>query len=366
MSIRTAYTTCSEPQAAAAELKLQLAGFAPRFLVYFAAPSYAPAPLGKALKQAFDAEAIGCSTAGEFAAGKIWNNSLSLMAFDAEHIEKVAVAQVANAHSSDDVRTAYSELIAQVGSPAAEDHDRYIGLVLHDGMAIAEEKVMTTLSSLSNVPFVGGSAGHQGQDEKTYVYVGHEPSSGSAALALLKLRGKYGILKTQSFDVTDQALSVTRANEAERTVLEFNGKPAAQEYARALGVTVSEAPNSFMRHPLGLLVGDEPYVRSPQQLEGDGVRFYCNIKEGMDLRVLSARDIVAETKRDLTRAVQEFGPVAGLINFNCIQRTTELEQTGQAENYAALFAPYPSIGFSTFGESYVGHINQTSVILLFS
>jgi hypothetical protein len=54
----------------------------------------------------------------------------------------------------------------------------------------------------------------------------------------------------------------------------------------------------------------------------------------------------------------------GLINFHCILRTLELKAKGQTAAYGALFTKLPTIGFSTYGESYVGNINQTSTMLL--
>ena len=84
-----------------------------------------------------------------------------------------------------------------------------------------------------------------------------------------------------------------------------------------------------MSYPLGLMVGDEPYVRSPQGVNNQGMVFYCNIKEGMDLTLLQSTDIVEDTRNDLAAKLNELGGnVAGLINFHCILRTLELEQKG--------------------------------------
>jgi hypothetical protein len=182
----------------------------------------------------------------------------------------------------------------------------------------------------------------------------------------LKLRKKFAILKTQSFDVTEKVLEVTRADEAQRRVIELNGEPASEEYARALGVTAADLPTQFQAHPLGLIAGSEPFVRSPLRIQGTDVLFYCNVKQGMQLRLLNSRDIVDETAKALESTVAEFGHVEALVNFNCIQRTLELKQKNQGDAYAALFRPFKTAGFSTYGESYIGHINQTSVIVLFA
>jgi len=51
--------------------------------------------------------------------------------------------------------------------------------------------------------------------------------------------------------------------------------------------------------------------------------------------------------------------------LTCILRTLELESKGITEAYGKLFTDIPTIGFSTYGEEYIGHINQTSTMLVF-
>ena len=85
----------------------------------------------------------------------------------------------------------------------------------------------------------------------------------------------------------------------------------------------------------------------------------------MELNLLDSNDIVGRTKEDLKKKIQEMGSVSAIINFNCILRTIELKEKKQEEDYATLFKDIPTVGFSTYGESYIGHINQTATLLLF-
>ena len=62
---------------------------------------------------------------------------------------------------------------------------------------------------------------------------------------------------------------------------------------------------------------------------------------------------------------KELGGISGIINFNCILRTLELGQKGLTEDYGKLFEVAPTVGFSTYGEQYIGHINQTATMLVF-
>ena len=139
-----------------------------------------------------------------------------------------------------------------------------------------------------------------------------------------------------------------------------------EAYAAALGVPVAELPNHFLRHPLGLVTGaGEPFVRSPRSLNGPSVTFYCRIRAGAELRLLRGRDIVEDTRRDLAAASAKLGAVSGIVNFHCLLRTIELTERNQLEAYGDLFRTVRAIGFSTYGESYIGHMNQTSTMVLF-
>jgi hypothetical protein len=116
----------------------------------------------------------------------------------------------------------------------------------------------------------------------------------------------------------------------------------------------------FMSNPMGLMVGDEPFVRSPQRVLEDGsMVFYCQIREGTELELLESTDIIADTGKALA------GFHRALIVFNCILRTLQLQEEGQCEAYGALFADSPAVGFNTYGEEYIGHLNQTATMLAF-
>jgi hypothetical protein len=72
------------------------------------------------------------------------------------------------------------------------------------------------------------------------------------------------------------------------------------------------------------------------------------------------------TRRDLRASVARLGSCTGIIDFDCVQRTLELRHQARTEEYAALFSAIPTVGFSTYGESYIGHVNQTATLLLLS
>jgi hypothetical protein len=50
--------------------------------------------------------------------------------------------------------------------------------------------------------------------------------------------------------------------------------------------------------------------------------------------------------------------------LQCILRTLQLRQEKRCEQYGEIFAGIPMAGFSTYGEAYLGHLNQTSTMLV--
>jgi hypothetical protein len=247
---------------------------------------------------------------------------------------------------------------------AAMDPEKYLGIVLVD-LSNAEERLMDRIGDLTNVSFVGGSAGDDLNFAATHVYANGRSYTNAAVLAVVEPGCGFSLIKTQSFVPLPPRLRVTKVNEATREILEFDHQPAAAAYAAAVGTTVADAPRYFMTNPLGIVFDGEPYVLSPQRINGESMHFCCSVKEGMELQLLASTDIIADTRKALEGVRAEQGAISGIINFNCILRTLELRQKGLEEAYGALFADVPTIGFSTYGEQFIGHMNQTAMMIAF-
>ncbi len=360
MAVRIACSTKTGAEAVR-EILHQAGDIQPKLVVFFASSRQDLGEVNATFVGACSgARVIGCTTAGEIVSGKMLTGSVVAMLFDSGTVEDAAVAVVQDVQNRSHVTEALQSLESHFGVPLGDlDRQKHVGLVLVDGLSGAEESLMEQVGDYTDISFVGGSAGDDLEFRATYVCEQGRAYRNAAVLALLKLPKGFEIIKTQSFRRLGKRLLATEVNESTRTVTSFDGKPAAEAYAQALGVEVEQLPSYFMNHPLGLMMGEEPYVRSPRQVQGSSVKFYCNIKEGMELELLEAGDIVESTRR----AVELDGPVEALLNFHCILRTLELEAKKQCEAYGHVFSHVPTVGFSTYGEEFVGHINQTSTIL---
>jgi hypothetical protein len=359
----TAYSLQTNEITAVEELKKSIAGN-PKLILFFASSNYNAEKLSAAFAKTFPGVTIaGCSTSGEIVSGKMLDNSVVAMAFDETSIADLNIAVIADLKQNPAVfKETISKFESHFGEPLS--HEKHVGIVLTDGLSGGEEMVMDKLGDATQITFIGGSTGDDLKFKQTTIYHNDKVYHTGTLLLVMKPTGKFSILKTQSFKPTGKKLKVTKGVEKDRKILEFNNKPAAEAYAEALGVPVQDLAKNMFYSPLGLMNGDEPFVRSPRVVEGSSVSFFCSVQEGMDLMVLASTDIINDTEKALA-AKEKDGAISGIINFNCILRTLDLKQQKRTEEYGKLFDKYPVVGFSTYGESYIGHINQTATMLVF-
>lgn len=367
MDIKYAYSSKTKAQEAVLEIKNGLNADA-KLIIFFASSNYNPTDLAVAFQASFpNVAAIGCTTAGEIISGKMLKNSLVAMSIDSNVIEDLAIETVVDLRQRESIAASVKNIEKHFNQPINDlDKKQFIGMMMIDGLSGAEEIVMEKLGIISDLLFIGGSAGDDLKFMQTHVFAEGKAYTNAAVIAVLKTVNGFEIIKTQSFKATTAMLNATKVDEATRSVLEFNYKPALDEYAHQLHIPKEEVANHFMSHPVGLLVDDaDIFVRSPQQVVDNTIKFYCSMKPGMQLSILESTDIIADTRTAIEKKSQASGPFKGIINFHCILRTLELEQKGLSDDYGSIFSNIPTIGFSTYGEQFLGHINQTSTLLAF-
>jgi hypothetical protein len=368
MPVRTLSSSNCDMSGVIDDFKKEAQGFDARMVIFFASSKFDQHELAARMQEAFSpAAVIGCSSSGEIISGSVLKESVVAMILGSDIIDDVAIEVVANIKTENRVPYAFRSFENYYKTPMSSmDHTRYVGIILVDGLMGAEERLMGKIGDLTNVFFVGGSAGDDLGFKATYVYAGGRVYSNAAVLALIKPAKGFDIIKTQSFRKLDRTLTATKVRIEERKVIEFNHKPAVQAYAECLGISPEDAPDRFMTNPVGLMVDDEPFVRSPQKVDGKSIVFFCNIIDGMEVSLLESTDIVRDTREAIEAKEKELGGISGIINFHCILRTLELEKNDQTRAYGEIFSDIPTIGFSTYGEEYLGHINQTSTMLVFA
>ena len=161
MSIKTAYSTKHTAEEAIIEIKNSFAGIHPKMVVFFASSIFDQQGISHGMKETFsNAQVFGCSTAGEIVSGKVLKNSIVAMAFDEETISDVKVEVVQNIKEGTDIKAIFNNFGQYYSVPANKmSPNEYVGMILIDGLSLAEERIMDMVGDLTNVVFVGGSAG---------------------------------------------------------------------------------------------------------------------------------------------------------------------------------------------------------------
>jgi len=370
--LRTAFSAQTEAAAAGRELVEQLGTVDAAAVLFFASPAIPGAGIAAALMEHFpSAPVIGCTSAGEFTERGTATCGVSAVVLPRGVVHRAAAAL---ARLDGDVERGIAAAVAQVEkqlqvSLRDADPARYVGLVLIDGLHGSEERVNEVLGNLGPLlSFVGGSAGDDLKFVKTEVYCGGEVSEHGAAVLVLDVAVPFTIVKTCSFEPAGRTFTITEADVPNRIVWELDGRPAAEAYAEAVGSSVQALDSSvFMAHPLGLMIDGQPWIRSPQQvIDGRGMKFYCQILPGMEVDLMRGTDLLGETRAALRNAVAELGgATSGAVIFNCILRRLEIDANNHGEEFVAALGGIPAAGFHTYGESWLGHINQTLTAVLF-
>ena len=316
------------------------------------------------------AKIMGCSSAGEFTERGHGRNGAAVVAFPRSVAVRVATALVDISHGiREGVGTAVEKLEAELGAPLRTlDPQRHVGLVLIDGLSGSEEEINQSLGRAAPfLSFVGGSAGDDLKFVRTWVTTDRAELSSGAVLAVLELNSSFTVLKTCSFVPSAQSFVVTKADLAARTVFALDDRPILDVYAEAVGVAPEQLDSAvFMAHPFGVMIDGLPWIRSPQQVTPDGgLKFYCRLPEDAKVHLMDPTDLVSDTRAALEQATEQLGgTVSGGVLFNCILRRLELDATDRHEEFRKIFDGIPVAGLHTYGESWLGHINQTCTGLL--
>jgi hypothetical protein len=238
-------------------------------------------------------------------------------------------------------------------------------ITLIDGLCQREEALCAELEhQLVQIPLVGGSAGDDFRYRSAPVLADGVFRSDRAVLLGLAFQNGFQprAFQIRDFEPTSGPLVITSATPEKRLIHEIDGEPAAQLYARRIGLPPEQLNvHDFAMHSMMLMVGGETYIRSVRSItEGGSISMHSAIDEGMVVRIGRSEDTGASLRQRLTRQDLLAGEVAGVLVFDCMHRRMELRRQGHLQEIGALLAKAPAAGFTTYGEVYGGlHVNQT-------
>lgn len=358
----------SEKEATAAvdDVRRGLRGGPFAHILFFFSTGYDESALARAMKDAFPGVATsGCSTAGGIGPAGMVETGLIAVALPratfrvfAEVIEDLQTSGVERA--TEIARQLKGRVSAgTVGSLA----DRAFGLLLVDGLSMAEEALVAAIHwAFDDIELVGGSAGDALEFRQTHLIHDGAAFSNGAILLLVETDRPFRIFKTENLEPTETKLVVTSANAEERIVYELNAEPAAREYASSIGLMPDElGPFSFASYPLTVKVGGKYYSRSIRNMNADGsLSFFCAIDEGLVFTVGRPTDMVQATASVLGNLEQELNGLDLVLSFDCVLRRLDFEARQIRRPMEELYMQHRVVGFHTYGEQLNAmHLNQT-------
>lgn len=335
-------------------------------VVFFCASTYDLPALAHELNLLFQGvPVIGCTTAGEIGPEGYTEHSLCGISFAAGafdvttgHLDQLKAFDITQGQAF-----ARAQLQAQQSTQAHLRAHNTFALLLIDGLSVREEPVTRALqNALNGIPLIGGSAGDGSSFQQTHVFCDGRFGADRAAMALLTTPLPFQPFKIQHFTPTDVRLVVTAADISRRIVMEINGRPAVEEYARAIGVPVETlSADHFAASPLLVLISGAAYVRSIQKANPDGsLTFFCAIEEGLVLRIAQGGDVVNDMAQSFTHIREAIGEPQVMIGFDCFLRRLEITQKSCTSEIEDLLKQNHVVGFNTYGEQFCGvHITQT-------
>lgn len=365
LEVRKAHTSNSKIEEAVEELSHSIDSVDANFCLYFASSSYDQAALAATMHAAFTAPVFGCSTSGEISAEGYSSNSIvgisflsqraSVSPFLIENLSEITPQSIAETASSIN-KTVVRAKRAMPGANA-------VAIVLMDGLQKMEDRLLGMLSPLlPTVDVVGGSAGDDLKFKKTFIHFGGKAHTNAALVIVITTELPFSTFKIQHFNPTDRKLVITEADAANRTVLEINGEPAADAYAKAIGISVEElTPAVYSHRPLLISVGGESYIRAIQEISSDkSIKFFCAIEEGIVLSVGEGSSIKDNLRQRFDELRRQLRVPEVTLCFECVLRKLEVIDKNIQNEIGGIFRDAKAIGFHTYGEQLGAiHMSQT-------
>ncbi|MEM4385771.1 MAG: FIST N-terminal domain-containing protein [Candidatus Anstonellales archaeon] len=334
----------------------------PRVILYYTSVDYDLQELAIALKESFPFTLFfGCTHIGAFGDGKTIENGIVAMDLDVDDIyvdfveptdESLIgfIERVKKHYNQEDIRDLNME--------------EYVGLTLLSPFNDKQEEyIMEKLGDKTDLVFIGGSSADNLTFTGTYAYINERVKKNGNIVAVIKTKNGYGFMKSQSVVPIKRGLTVTKLGDNHRVIKEIDNRPALEVYCEVTGLSKEEVSNKMKSYPFGLIIDEEMFVRSPQAIiNGTEIALYCEIKEGTEIAILkSLKDRVLD---ETTEVYNNIATTGQCLVFNCILRKLELQEESKLDEYHKNLNKIDTIGFHTYGEQMVGHINQTATMLI--
>jgi hypothetical protein len=278
-----------------------------------------------------NAHFFGCSTAGEIAGIRVYEDSLVATAVELErtniHLAQTTITGLADSHD------AGARLAAELPSEGL----RHV-LVISDGQHVNGSELVRGLCHHipAGVNITGGLAGDGPRFERTLVFGDNEPREKTiAALGLYGESLRVGWGSLGGWDPFGPERVITRADG--NVLYELDGKPALELYKTYLGEHAAGLPATGLLFPLSIRRGDKNLVRTILAVDDDNhsLTFAGDVPVGTVAQLMKANfeRLIDGAQGAATRSYEALGsttPELALL-ISCVGRRLVLKQRTEEE-----------------------------------
>jgi hypothetical protein len=382
----SAFTDESDSRTAGTDLGNQilqkLDGRPAHAVMVFVSPRYDYAELLKSLDSVLHAEVmVGCSSAGEFAAGDFAEGAASALAISSDQMQ-FSVGHGRNIRQ--DARAAAKSVVESFHALQPVPYAYRSALVLADALSGRTEEMIDELTILTGgtYKFFGGGAGDDANFTTTHVFVGTEVYTDAVVGLEILSRKPVGVGVSHGWVPGGDLMRVTESHGNRLVSLNtIAAADAFDEHAAATGQTFdrSNPVPFFLHNVIGIKTQDGYKLRVPLALEPDGtVICASDIPEGAAVQIMkspsnSAQDAARQAVNAALSQTEPAKPCAALF-FDCVATRLRLgrafeEELGAVKSVLKQGTDY--VGCNTYGQiaraedQFSGFHNCTAVVCVF-
>ncbi len=238
-----------------------------------------------------------------------------------------------------------------------------------------EEKLITTLNSIMKQHGITVFGSTTDCVETTYPsYIFYDNSLYDDACIYLIIKNNRGKIITEYQNIYrhhegGQVYLATKVDKYTRTLIEIDGRPAAEVYCQELGITTKDIPKAIPYHPFTKSIGEMDYPVSIKGYNPDGsLTLFKQINQNDLLHISDLSDYRAMIDEHLKRIVREHPKATTMFTIDCVYRYQLFRSEGTLDWYTKRLydTGLQTMGIMGAGEQYdVQHCNQSMVCAIF-
>jgi len=364
--IRQAVTFAGDAETAIREIRDRIAQPQMTLAILFIDPALGAEAVQAAVQKHWpDVPIVGATASGHVSSLGLGEATISAVSLAAPDFFVVAGhMDCTEEFDARGVRAGVKRLVAHLDRQAGPcDETNTFAMMFLAYKSMYEERALNTVyGSLGGINLFGGSASRADEQRGCWILQGGSVRRDSIAVALVRTTRPFTIFSTHHFRGTGERLAITGAIPSERLVTEINGEPAADEYARLVGVSTEELrERAYIERPVAVKIGDQYYLRSIVRVNADGtLLFGCALEIGTTLRVVVPESMAANLEGEFARIRGLVGPPDVMITADCAHRRLGLNSDNERNAVSRLLIEQNAVGFGSYGEQFNRtHLNHT-------